>query len=93
MSSKISDLFNDNKLVLAIFLDLTKAFDTLDHDIMLAKLRNYGFRGVVYDWFRNYLNNRQQKVRINDKYSDVKPISFEVPQGSPRPSYVLNLFK
>ena len=82
LSSEISDLFNDNKLVLAIFLDLTKAFDTLDHDIILTKLRNYGFRGVVNDWFRNYLNNRQQKVRINDKYSDVKPVSFGVPQGS-----------
>ena len=49
---------------------------------MLSKLRHYGFRGVVTDWFLNYLNNRQQKVRINDKYSDVKPISFGVPQGS-----------
>ena len=67
---------------MAIFLDLTKAFDILDHDIILSKLRNYGFRGVVNDWFRNYLNNRQQKVHINDKYSDVKPISFGVPQGS-----------
>ena len=49
---------------------------------MLTELRNYDFRGVVNDWFRNYLNDRQQKVRTNDKYSDVKPISFEVPQGS-----------
>ena len=49
---------------------------------MLTKLRNYDFRVVVNDWFRNYLNNRQQKVRINDKYSDVKPISLGVPHGS-----------
>ena len=68
LSSKISNFFNENSLVLAIFLDVTKAFDTLDHDIMLTKLRNYGFHGVVNDWFRNYLHNRQQKVRINDKY-------------------------
>ena len=80
--SEISNLFNGNNLVLAIVLDLTKAFDTLDHDIMHTKLRNYDFCGVVNDWFRNYLNNRQQKVRINDKYSDVKPILFGVPQGS-----------
>ena len=49
---------------------------------MLTKFRNSGFRGVVNDWFRNYLNNRQQKVRINDKYSHIKPISFGVQQGS-----------
>ena len=82
LSSKISDLFNNNLLVLAIFLDLTKAFDTLDHDILLSKLSNYGFRGVVNDWFRSYLCDRQQKVRINDKYSNFKPISYGIPQGS-----------
>ena len=82
MSSKISDFFNDNNLVLVIFLDFTKAFDTLDHDTILTKLRNYGFRSVVNDWFRNYLDNCEQKVRINDKYLNVKPISFGVPQGS-----------
>ena len=84
LSSKIIDLCNDNNLVLAIFLDLTNAFDTLDHDILLTKLSNYGFRGVVNDWFHSYLNDRQQKVRIKDKYSDTKPISYGVPQGSTR---------
>ena len=49
---------------------------------MLTKLRNNGFRGVDNEWFRNYLNNRQLRVRINDKYSGVKPISLGVPQGS-----------
>ena len=82
MYSKISDLFNDNNLVLAMFLDLTKAFDTLDHDIMLTQLKNYDFCGAVNDWLRNYLNNRQQKVSINDKFSDVKLIPFGMVQGS-----------
>ena len=82
LSSKITDLFNDNNLVLAIFLDLTKAFDTLYLDILLTKLSNYGFCGVVNDWFHSYLNNCQEKVRIKDKYSDIKPISYGVPQGS-----------
>ena len=82
LSSKITDFFNDNNLVLAIFLELTKAFVTLDHEILLTKLSNYGFRGVVNDWFHSYLNARLQKVRIKDKYSDIKPISYGVPQGS-----------
>ena len=63
LSSKISDFFNDNNLVMTIFR-LDKRFDTLDHDIMLTKIRNYGFRGVVNDWFHNYPNNRQKRVRI-----------------------------
>ena len=79
LSSEITDLFNDNNLVLATFLDLTKAFDTLDHDILLTKLNNYGFRSVVNDWFHSYLNDRQQKVRIKYKHSDIKPISYGVP--------------
>ena len=82
LPSKITDFFNDNNLVLAIFLDLTKAFDTLDHDTLLTKLSNYGFRGVVNDWFHSYLNDRQQKVQIKNKYSDIKPISYGVSQGS-----------
>ena len=57
LSSKITDLFNDNNLVLAIFLDLTKAFDSLDHDILLTKLSNYGFCGVVNDWFHSYFKS------------------------------------
>jgi len=45
---------------IGIYLDLKKAFDTVDHDILLYKLYNYGIRGVVHDWFRSYLCNRQQ---------------------------------
>ena len=82
LSSKISDLFNDNNLVLAIFFGLTKAFDTLDHDIMLSKLSNYDFHDVVTDWFCNYVKNWPQRVRINDKYFDVKPILFGMLRGS-----------
>jgi len=49
------NLDNQNK-VIGIYLDLQKAFDTVNHDILLNKLHNYGIRGVVYDWFRNYLS-------------------------------------
>ena len=82
LSSKICDFFNNHDIVLTIFLELTKAFDTLDHKILLSKLSNYGFRGVVNDWFRSYLSDRHRKVRIHDKLSLSKPISHGVPQGS-----------
>ena len=51
--------------MLGIFLDLSKAFDTLDHDILIYKLQLYGIRGVVLDLFKNYLQNRRQYVVIN----------------------------
>jgi len=45
--------------VVGIYLDLTKAFDTVNHDLLLYKLQNYGIRGIAYHWFKSYLCNRQ----------------------------------
>ena len=60
--------------VVGVYLDLEKAFDTANHAILLHKLYNYGIRGVVYEWFRNYLLNRTQFVTVNECNSEVKNI-------------------
>ena len=65
-----------------VFIDLKKAFDTVDHDILLKKLEHYGGRGLSRDWFQSYLKNRKQFVSISDSTSNTNEITTGVPQGS-----------
>ena len=68
-----------------IFLDVSKAFDTLDHSIMLDKLSSLGMNRSTVQWFRSYLTIMlTQSVRTNGVLSEPQPISFGVPQGSIR---------
>ena len=67
---------------IAIFLDLSKAFDTLNHDILLAKLKYYGLSESSVAWFRSYLTNRSHYVEINNVRSGSSLFSIGVPQGS-----------
>ncbi len=73
----------DNGLVNGVvFIDLKKAFDTIDHKIMLRKLGNYGVDPSSLRWFESYLSDRTQKCRVNDHLSSLKPVTCGVPQGS-----------
>ena len=70
------------KMTCGIFIDLSKAFDTVDHQILLAKLENYGIRGKILDLIKSYLTDRKQYVQLGNFKSQVRPISCGVPQGS-----------
>lgn len=73
---------NNNETVGALFLDLTKAFDLVNHQILLQKLSLYKFSASTLSWFTSYLSNRHQQVNISSKLSSSKEISVGVPQGS-----------
>ena len=73
----------DNKTFsCGVFIDLEKAFDTVNHNILVKKLEFYGIRGVTNDWFSSYLTNRQQRVKLDGKKSSFLNVTCGVPQGS-----------
>ena len=71
-----------NEATLGVFLDLSKAFDTIDHSILLAKLYHCGIRGTAHNWFSSYLCNRKQITEYGEALSNSSDIKFGVPQGS-----------
>ena len=82
ITEKIKESIDNRKFGCGIFIDLRKAFDTVNHVILLKKLEHYGIRGISLDWFDSYLNNRFQYVFLNGESSEQKAITCGVPQGS-----------
>ena len=75
--------FNNNKFSLGVFIDLSKAFDTVDHEILFTKLKHYGIKGNNLKWFKSYLSNRKQFISYaQNKNSEIMQIKCGVPQGS-----------
>ena len=73
---------NKTKNIYSFFIDLEKAFDTVDHKILLYKLETYGFKGNALSWLKPYLSNRIQRVEANGYLSEWQKITTGLPQGS-----------
>ena len=79
---EITNCLDTQKYAIGIFIDLKKAFDTINHEILLDKLERYGIRGIGLNWLRSYLMDRQQFVKLGDYKSAPMDIKCGVPQGS-----------
>ena len=79
---KIIKSIDSGDIVLGIFLDFSKAFDTVNHKILINKMYKYGIRGIAIEWFKSYLTNRKQYVCFNNINSSKLDIGCGVPQGS-----------
>lgn len=88
----ITNSIDKKQYVAGLFIDLSKAFDTIDHDILIRKLERYGVRGVALDWVRSYLGDRKQFVKLNGGCSLCMDIACGVPQGSVLGPKFFNLY-
>ena len=82
MTETIKETIDNGMFGCGVFIDFQKAFDTVNHSILINKLERYGIRGVGSDWFRSYLSKRKQYVSVNVKGSEQKSVTHGVPQRS-----------
>ena len=82
LHSSIVDAFENKNIAFGVFLDFAKAFDTVNHKILLRKLEYYGIRGLPLQWFKSYLHERKQCVNIGSVRSNFTTVKHGVPQGS-----------
>ena len=90
--SHIIDNFNKNNVTIAIFIDFKKAFDTLNHKILLQKLAKFNTSQNLTNWFKSYLTNRSQVTFANGVTSPFASLSHGVPQGSILGPMLFNLY-
>ena len=82
ITDKILQAFNNKKSLIGLFIDFRKAFDCVNHQILLKKLHKYGIRGIAANWIQSYLSDRRQYTTFHQTDSDQRQLTYGVPQGS-----------
>ena len=82
LTEMIRNALDNGNFACGVFIDLQKAFDSVNHDILLSKLNHYRNRGVVFDWFKSYLSDKTQYATIDNKRSEIQTNKYGVPQRS-----------
>ena len=81
LTNQILQSFEQDKFTIGVFIDLSKAFDTVDHNILLKKLSLYGVRNNNLKWFKSYLSNRKQFISTDQGNTDMETITCGVPRA------------
>ena len=82
VQNDILTALDKNEAAVLVLLDLSATFDTVDHNMLLGRLSEFGISGTVWNWFKSYLSPRSQRVRVMNACSDATFLKFGVPQGS-----------
>ena len=73
----IRSALDNNQLACGAFINLQKAFDTVDHKVLLSKTNQYGIKDIPYEWFKSYLTYRQKFTTVKNKLSELSSIEFQ----------------
>ena len=90
LTDRIRREIDQNRIPFSVFLDLSKAFDTLNHNILFSKLAYYGIKSTALQWFKSYLTERQQYVAYQNVCSSTRELETGVPQGSVFGTFVVS---
>ncbi len=92
VTDSLLEAMDNKQLSIVVFIDLSKAFESVQHETLLQKIQDLGASPAVYTWFKSYLSDRLQYVRIGTILSEVASLKYGIPQGSVLSPFLFNIY-